>query len=333
MPPLSTEAKLPDHGMIWSGRLSKQGLPTILARADSADGVPRNSVHIVIVAMVLGGIIIFVIGLVVIYRLYMKDSDRKELSRQGTRCQSQKKDGIAKAPPAPKTSAQDIWSLNHRNSSSTETALSSSDTTISTVSTNLFDLMPPPLAAPSPMVWNDIRHIAPAGPSPDSLPVYSWPVQSSNPGTYFNVASRKNSSPRLPQTYKMSSRGYSQTAKQSRGDEDKRTGSMSKDFRKGKSISPQQERQHSPSPAFARGGKRESEKRKRNHDFASISMPSIDMDPQRTDGFSMSSRIPVRGNQNRSYSPKSPASPVLSPLDSGYTNGNNHHDFELPGRL
>ena len=132
--------------------------------------------------------------------------------------------------------AQDIWSLNHRNSSSTETALSSNKTTIRTVSTDLIDPIPPPLAAPSPMVWNDIRHIAPAGPSPDSLPAYSWPVQSSNPGTYFNVASRKNPSPRPPQTYKVSSREYSQTAKQIRGDEDKRTGSMSKDFRKGISL-------------------------------------------------------------------------------------------------
>lgn len=261
MPPLSAEANLPNYGMIWSGLLSKQGLPTILARAEPADGIPRNSVHIVIVAMVLSGIVIFVIGLVVIYRLYMKNFDRKELSRQGTSRQSQKKDGTAKASPAPKTSktprksrshiviviqksqpskrlmispgAKDIWSLNHRNSSSTETALSSNGTTVSTVSTDLFDPIPPPLAAPSPMVWNDIRHIAPAGPSPDSLPAYSWPVQSSNPGTYFNVASRKNSSPRPPQTYKMSSRGYFQTAKQSQSEEDKRTGSMSKDFRKG----------------------------------------------------------------------------------------------------
>lgn len=131
--------------------------------------------------------------------------------------------------------AQDVWSLNHRNSSSTVTALSSNETAISTASTDLFDPVPPPLAAPSPIVCNDIRHIAPAGPSPDSLPAYSRPARSSNPGAYFNVASWKNSARRPPQTYKMSSRGYSQTAQQSRGDEDKRTGSMSKDFRKGNS--------------------------------------------------------------------------------------------------
>lgn len=103
MPPLSAEVNLPNPDIIWSGRLSKQGIPKILARAEPADGVPRKSVHIVIVAMVLGGIVIFAIGLVVIYRLYMRNFDRKELSRQETRHQSQKKDG-AKAPPAPKTS-------------------------------------------------------------------------------------------------------------------------------------------------------------------------------------------------------------------------------------
>ena len=104
MPPLCAEANLPNYCVIWSGLLSKQGVPTILARAEPGDGVPQNSVHIVIVAMVLGGTIIFVIGIVVIYRLYMRNFDKKELSRQGTHHQSQKKDQKAKVLPAPKTS-------------------------------------------------------------------------------------------------------------------------------------------------------------------------------------------------------------------------------------
>lgn len=98
MPPLFAEADLPNRGIIWSRFMSQQELPNILARAEPTDGVPRKGVHTVIVATVLSGITIFIVGLAVIYRLYMRKIDREELRRRS----HFKKDGTAKGPIAPK---------------------------------------------------------------------------------------------------------------------------------------------------------------------------------------------------------------------------------------
>lgn len=111
------------------------------------------------------------------------------------------------------------------------TTLSTGESTRSTVSTDYID--PGLLVAPSPRAWN--TDFAPAGPRPDSLPVYSRPAQQGHSGAYFKDTSWKNSALRPPQKIYKMPRGYSQNAKQSRGDEGKGKGSMSKDFRKGES--------------------------------------------------------------------------------------------------
>lgn len=133
----------------------------------------------------------------------------------------------------PSLDTKDIWSFHRRNSSLTVTTLSTSESTRSTVSTDYIDPAPGPLVAQSPRVWN--TDFAPAGARPDSLPVYPRPAQQGHSGAYSNATSWKNSAPRPPQkTYKMPRR-YSQNAKQSRGDEGKEKGPMSKNFRKGES--------------------------------------------------------------------------------------------------
>lgn len=110
MAPLFAKADLLSRGIIRFGPLSQQRLPTTLARAEPAAGVPRKSVHIVIVGTVVGGIAIFAIGLVVIYQMYMKRFDREQRHRQS----QLKKDGTAKEPMAPKPSKtlQEIGSHN-----------------------------------------------------------------------------------------------------------------------------------------------------------------------------------------------------------------------------
>lgn len=92
-------------------------------------------------------------------------------------------------------------------------------------------------------------------------------------------------------------------------------------------MPPQQRTPYSSKPVLTPVDKSESEKRSRNHDFTSTSMPSIDMHPQKTGDVS-SSRMSVRGHQSRPYPSKSPASPMLSPIDASFTHGNHHHGFE-----
>ena len=110
MAPLFAEADLPSRVIIRFGPLSQQKFPTTLAQAEPSAGVPRKSVHTVIVATVVGGIAIFAIGLVVIYQMYMKRFDREQRNRQSRL----KKDGTAKEPMAPKPSKtpQEIGSHN-----------------------------------------------------------------------------------------------------------------------------------------------------------------------------------------------------------------------------
>lgn len=102
MPPPFAEVNLSNRGITWSGP------STVLARAEPAAGVPRKAVHIVIIATVLGGMAIFAIGLVVIYRLYMKKFDREERRRQS----QVKKKGTTKEPtvPEPRKAPQNIGS-------------------------------------------------------------------------------------------------------------------------------------------------------------------------------------------------------------------------------
>lgn len=103
MPPPFAETNLPKRGSSWAGMVTKRSL-----RAEPAAGVPRKAVHIVIIATVLGGITIFAIGLVVIYRLYMKKFDREERRRQS----QVRKNGTRKEPtmPEPRKAPQKISS-------------------------------------------------------------------------------------------------------------------------------------------------------------------------------------------------------------------------------
>lgn len=262
MPPLFAEADLPNRGITWFGPLNQPALRIILTRAEPEDGVPRKSVHIVIVATVLVGITILGIGLVVIYRLYMKKFDKDERSRQS----QSKKVGVVKGPIAPKLSknpqrtssqstrgniflraekqgklmvspdAQDKWSLRHPNSSFTVTTLSDNESKYSMAPTDLRDSAPPPLAVPSPMAWNNDLHFFPTVPRPQFVRENSRPAQESHSGPYFRVAPWDSPALLPPEkAYNMSSKGYSRKIKQTRRKEDKGTGSMSRDFRKDKS--------------------------------------------------------------------------------------------------
>ena len=55
-------------------------------------------------------------------------------------------------------------------------------------------------------------------------------------------------------------------------------------------------------------------------------MPPIDMHPQTAEDLPIRGRISVRGR--RIYSSKSPASPILSPIDSDSAHGSNPHGDE-----
>lgn len=87
-----------------------------------------------------------------------------------------------------------------------------------------------------------------------------------------------------------------------------------------------QQKLNSPSSVLAQVGRRESENRRRNHDAESASMPSIDMHPQTAEDLPIRGRISSRGR--RIYSSKSPASPVLSPIDSDSAHGSKPHGDE-----
>lgn len=103
--------------------------------------------------MALGGMTIFVIGLVIIYRLYMKKVDREELYKlisHGIR-------GIIFCQPSRETrevdgflDGQNISASNHRNSSFPMTTLSTNGNTSSEASADRIGPAPPPLAASAP---------------------------------------------------------------------------------------------------------------------------------------------------------------------------------------
>lgn len=248
MPPLFTEADIPDRGSIWSKPLAQRGSPTILARRGPA-GVSRGGVHIFIIITVLGGLALFALGLTFIYRSYMKNLDREESHR---RCRIGKYRAVRSRVPIPSRTVQspsshpvrgrspfrrvkgqkslifslapqNILPLDHTGSFQWPTQFGIARIRCSAV-TDRTSHAPPSLAAPSSTISNDSQHLDTAGPG-STLPVHSQRPQIHQP---YNIPNWEYSAPQRPRkAYTMSSSSISQNSKKSRIDQARRMRSMS----------------------------------------------------------------------------------------------------------